>query len=134
MKRFFACLFVSILALPLTLLPFVILNNVTLLPWNIARLLWYGFPPLFAFVLGIFYGAFRFKKGGALFFTALFFAVGIYAVNRYAMPFATDLTNFPLLAVAAVFTLIGESCGHFMAERRIKKRNAKRAPLYTDSF
>lgn len=132
MKRFFACLFASLLALPLTLLPFVVLNNVTLLPWNIARLLWYGFPPLLAFVLAILYGAFRFKKGGALFFAALFFAAGIYAANRYAMPFATDLTNIPCLAAAAVFTLIGESCGHFIAERKIKKRNANRAPLYTD--
>jgi hypothetical protein len=129
MKRFFALLLTALLTLPPTLLIFVAANNFTLLPWDIMHILWYGFPPLYALTAGLLYGVFHFKKGGALFFVALLFTVGIYSAHHYAMPFATELTNAPLLAVAAVFTLIGESCGRFIRKRRIKKRNAKSAPL-----
>lgn len=124
MKRF--CLFClsALLALPLALLIFVVFNNLTLLPWSVMRLLWYGFPSVFAFAIGMLYGLFRFKQGGALFFAALFFAAGIYAANRFHMPFSDDLKLVIPLAVAAVFTLLGESCGRFLRQHRIRKRNA----------
>lgn len=124
MKRF--CLFcLSILvALPLALLIFIVFNNLTLLPWSVTRLLWYGFPSVFAFAVAILYGLFRFKEGGAFFFAALLFAGGIYAADRFHMPFGDDLKLVIPLAAAAVFALLGESCGRFLAQRRIKKRNA----------
>ncbi|HMM05098.1 MAG TPA: hypothetical protein PKD52_00265 [Clostridiales bacterium] len=128
MKRF--CLFClsTLLALPLALLVFIILNNLTLLPWSVTRLLWYGFPSVFAFAVGMLYGLFRFKEGGALFFAALLFAGGIYAANRFHMPFGDDLKLVIPLAVAVIFTLLGESCGRFLRQRSIKKRNAQRVP------
>ena len=124
MKRF--CLFClsSLLVLPLSLLLFIVLNNVALLPWSVTRLIWYGFPSVFAFAVGMLYGLFWFKEGGALFFAALFFAAGIYAANRFHMPFTDDLKLVLPLVFAAVFTLMGESCGRFLRRRNIKKRNA----------
>ncbi len=124
MKRF--CLFClsTLLVLPLILLIFVVFNNLALLPWSVTRLLWYGFPSVFAFAVATLYGLFRLKQGGALFFAALFFAAGIYVANRFHMPFSDDLKLVYPLAAAAVFTLLGESYGRFLSRRRIKKRNA----------
>lgn len=132
MKRFLLFLVLAIFALPCTSLAFVVLNNVVLIPWQVTHLIWYGFPPLYALIVGGLYGAFYLRKGGAVFIAALLFAAAIIAVKRHGLPFADDLTEPPLLIVSAVFTLIGEIWGSATRTNHIKKRSAKHAPLQTE--
>ena len=129
MKRLLFFLVTALLALPLTALPFAVLNNIAALPWFLVRGFWFAFPPLWAFVAGALYGYFDLKKGGSIFGTALFFSVALYAANRYGMPFAEDLREIPLLIVSAVAALGGEVYGQFRSRRRKKGRSAGRAPL-----
>lgn len=87
---------------------FIAANNLPLLPREVCRVLWYGFPAAVSFVLAFLYGKTGKRSGGGVLFAAFFLLPLLLVSIRLSLPWKSTLCAPIPLVVAVVSALIGE--------------------------
>ncbi|MBR5329727.1 MAG: hypothetical protein IKV45_05925 [Firmicutes bacterium] len=90
---------------------FIILNNISQIPWEIMQYLWYAWLPCSAGAMAFCYGFSANRSGGSILVAAILLTPIILLSHKYQLPFATTITFPPTIIASALLTLPMEIIG-----------------------
>lgn len=105
---------------------FVYLNNLSQIPWEIGRVLWYFFLPISVFIIALAYGFCRLRKGGGAILAALLLSPLPILSFCFDLPFSDVFSNVPMIFSAVFLGLFAEIYGRVLRHKQ-KRRTQQKA-------